>query len=114
MEIDTERMKGVLVAKAWPRIDGANARDFEKAVKNAIGESDRAVVIDFKALSYISSAGLRALLVISQSLQKRDAAFAICTLADPVRAVFEISGFDKIIAIHDSMTEAFASVSASA
>ena len=114
MEINTERMEGVLVAKAWARIDGANARDFEKAMKGAIGKSDGAVVIDFEDLSYISSAGLRALLVIAKNLQNRDTAFAICALADPVRAVFEISGFDKIIAIHSTTAEALAAVGGSA
>ena len=108
MEINTERTNGVLVAKAWSRIDGANAREFEKAMKAAISESDSAVVIDFGELSYISSAGLRALLVIAKKLQNRDAAFAICSLTDTVRAVFEISGFDKIIAIHSSREEALA------
>ncbi len=113
MEINIERMDGVLVAKAWSRIDGGNARDFEKALKAAIGESDRAVVIDFEALSYISSAGLRALLVIAKKLQNRDAAFAICSLTDTVQAVFEISGFDKIISIHSSTAEALAAVGGS-
>ncbi len=113
MELHTERTEGVLIVKAWTRVDGANAREFEKALKAAIGDDDRAVVIDFEELAYISSAGLRAILVIAKLLQNRDAAFAICSLGDTVRAVFEISGFDKIIPIHSSSADALAAVGGS-
>lgn len=110
MEINTERVGDALVAKAWRRIDSVNARDFENALKSVISESDRVVVVDFQELSYISSAGLRAVLIIAKVLRNRNAAFAVCALSDPVRAVFEISGFDKIIPIHPSPEAAVAAL----
>ena len=54
------------------RVDGANARKFQKAVETVIEDSDRAVVLDMENLSYISSAGLRSILLIAKGLQKRD------------------------------------------
>ena len=39
-----------------------------------------------------------------------NAKFALCSLADEIREIFEISGFDKIIAIHSSKAEALASL----
>ena len=110
MEIQTEREGGTLIAKAEGRIDGVNARDFEEALKAAIGESDNAVVMDLEGLSYISSAGLRVILLIAKTLRKREAKFAICSLADPIKEVFEISGFDKIIPVHASRGEAIAAL----
>lgn len=108
MDISTERVDTTLVARAWSRIDGTNARDFENLLKAAIGDNDSAVLIDFADLTYISSAGLRAVLVIAKALRNKRAGFAICSPTDPVRAVFEISGFDKIIPIHRSRAEAIA------
>ena len=106
MEISVDRVNEVLIAKIEGRIDGANAREFEEALNGAIAEDDGKVLLDFAALSYISSAGLRVILLIARLLQKRNAAFALCSLSDPIREVFEISGFDKIISIHDTQVEA--------
>ena len=110
MDIQTERTGGTLIAKAQGRIDGVNARDFEEAMKAAISSDDSAVVMDLEGLSYISSAGLRVILLIAKTLRKRDAELLLCSLSDPIREVFEISGFDKIIPVHDSREKALASL----
>ena len=110
MEIQTERANGTLIAKAEGRIDGVNARDFEEALKAAISTDDNTVVMDLEGLSYISSAGLRVILLIAKTLRKRNADLILCSLSDPIREVFEISGFDKIIPVHASREQALASV----
>ncbi len=111
MEINAERQGGTLIAKAAGRIDGVNASDFEQSLQRAIAEDDTAVIVDLAELSYISSAGLRAVLLTAKSLTQRAAKFALCSPSKPIREVFEISGFDKIIAIHDSRDDAIAAVS---
>ena len=110
MEVVTERQKGVLSARVSGRVDSTNARDFEEAIRTAIENGDRAVIMDFENLVYISSAGLRAVLMTAKNLWKRDATFALCSLSDMVREVFEVSGFDKIITIHPSLDEAQAAL----
>ena len=110
MEISTENRDGALIARAVGRIDGANARDFEAAVQTAIHDCEGPVIIDCENLSYISSAGLRAILLIAKTLGKRNVKFALCSLSGPVKEVFEISGFDKIIPIHDSREGALGSL----
>ena len=103
-------MGTTLIAKAGGRIDGVNARDFENALRESIGEGDGAVIVDLEDLSYISSAGLRAILLIAKTLSQRGAKFALCALSAPIREVFEISGFDKIVAIHGTRREAVESM----
>ena len=110
MDIKTERNDGTLIAKAEGRIDGVNARDFEEAMKKAINSDDSTVVIDLEGLSYISSAGLRVILLIAKTLRKRNAELILCSLSDPIREVFEISGFDKIIPVHASREQALATI----
>ena len=110
MEITTESENGVLIARAEGRIDGANARDFESAVLAAVRECKGAFIIDCEELSYISSAGLRAMLLIAKALAKREVPFALCSLSDPVAEIFQISGFDQIISIHRSRDEALGTV----
>ena len=110
MDIKTESSNGTLIAKAEGRIDGVNARDFEEAMKAAINSDYSTVIIDLEGLSYISSAGLRVILLIAKTLRKRNAELVLCSLSNPIREVFEISGFDKIIPVHASREQALASV----
>ncbi len=112
MDINTENENGILVAQAEGRIDGSNAHDFEDAMQSAIGDDHRAVIIDCGGLTYISSAGLRAVLLIAKTLKKRDIDFALCSLSGPIEEVFKISGFDKIVRLHGSRSDAVSSVGA--
>lgn len=109
MEINSERINGTLIACVEGRIDGSNAQEFESTMQNTIADTDQALVLDLVGLSYISSAGLRVILLIAKSLAKREAKFALCGLSAPINTVFEISGFNKIIAIYESREDAVAS-----
>ena len=111
MELVTDRLNGVLVAEACSRVDGTNAREFEAALRDAIRDGDQAMIVDCEHLAYISSAGLRAILLTAKTLRRRRIGFGVCFLAGPIREVFEISGFDKIIAVYGSRADAIAAVS---
>ena len=110
MEIKTEREDGILIANVNGRVDSANAREFENVLSSAISDDDSSVVVDFGGLSYISSSGLRVILLVAKSLRNRNAEFALCSLSGPIGEVFKISGFDKIISIYDSQAEARAAL----
>ena len=109
MNVETQRQGDSLVLITDGRVDGTNATDFQDAMKGAIQESDRAVVLDFENLTYISSAGLRVVLLVAKDLQQQGAQFAACSLTESVKEVFVISGFDKIIPIHDTQAAAIGS-----
>ena len=109
MEIKVERENGTLIAQVEGRVDSANAREFEQVLTEAIGDA-QAVIVDFEGLSYISSTGLRVILLVAEVLRNRAARLALCSLSVPIREVFEISGFDKIIPIHGSRDEALAAL----
>ena len=81
MEVNTERDNGTLIAKAEGRVDGSNAREFEEALDSAITqhEDGQAVIVDFEGLSYISSAGLRVILLTARTLRKSEKEFVVCS-----------------------------------
>ncbi len=106
MEIKTEQENGILVVQVDGRIDGATAPEFEDTIKNVITDDERAVIVNFEGVSYISSAGLRAVLLVAKQLSQSNTKFALYSLGDLTREVFEISGFDRIIQIHGSKDEA--------
>ena len=111
MEISTERVgSALIVMPSENRVDGTNARDFQVGLEAAIDETDSAVIFDAETLTYISSAGLRAILLVVKSINRRGGKFAVCSLSDPIREIFSISGFDNIIPIEATRDEALAAI----
>lgn len=111
MEVNAARDGATLIAKTGGRVDGTNASEFQDALKNVISPDDKAVILDFEDLSYISSAGLRVILLTAKDMRTANVQFAVCSLSQSVRDVFTISGFDQIIDIHDDQQTALSAVS---
>ena len=104
--IETQFENGLVTLAADGRVDGTNAKDFQQEVEAAIEQAERGVLVDMTKLSYISSAGLRAMLLVAKALDKRNVKFALYGMSEQIRDVFKISGFDKIISVCDSRADA--------
>jgi anti-anti-sigma factor len=108
MQASFQKSGGTVIVTANGRVDGANAREFQDALGAAIDPEVSGMILNLSELSYISSAGLRAILLTANVLREREAKFAACALPDRIREVFQISGFDQIVPIHDTEAEAIA------
>ena len=108
--IAINRDTNALTVKVQGRIDGSNASEFQDRVKSIFTNEDKTVMMDMSELEYISSAGLRVVLMLAKLLEQRKVNFMIHSLSDSIKEVFEISGFDKIISVHDSRERALASL----
>ena len=64
--------------------------------------------IDCAALDYVSSAGLRAVLLVARAAQRAHVPFALCGLQPAVREVFDLSGFSRIIVVAPDRATALA------
>ena len=106
MNVQVEQHEGVLVAMVEGRVDSSNSQDFERQLQEAIVDDVRSVVMDLDQLAYISSAGLRVVLLVAKTLGQRKVNISLCALSDPVQSVFEISGFNRIIKIYDTRADA--------
>ena len=111
MELADEQVGTATVVSVTGRIDGSNARDFEAGLMSSIGGNEGPVVVDLSALAYISSAGLRVFLVAAKHMQESTREFALCALSAEVAEVFEITGFDSIINLHNDRNLAVDAVS---
>ena len=110
IDVKTERRDNVLSMWVSGRLDGSNSKEFEAAVKGAIAAGDRALVMDLADLAYVSSAGLRAILLTAETLWDQEAEFVICSVPGSVLEILEISGFDKLITIRPDRAEALAAI----
>lgn len=106
IEVAEEREENTLVLIPAGRIDSGNARAFESIVTERISAGDHRVIVDFSRLDFISSSGLRVLLIAAKTLKVHKGAIALCSMKDHIKEVFQISGFDRIIPIRDTRQDA--------
>ncbi len=93
------------------RLDFDAAPGFQEALERVLssaGKAPAALIIDGAGLEYVSSAGLRAVLLGARAAQRAGVPFALCALQPAVREVFELSGFTRIIAVHADRATALA------
>lgn len=109
MEIQEQRQGDVIVLGPVGRLDSLSCREFEGRLLSALSES-RAVVVDCAAMEYISSAGLRVLLVAAKQARATSSRLALAALRENPREVFDISGFSAIFAIHPTVEAALTSL----
>jgi anti-anti-sigma factor len=109
MEIREETRDGVLVMAPMGRLDSNTSGALEQALRDRL-DGHRRLVIDLGAVDYISSAGLRVLLVAAKRLRDGEGALVLCSLAESVRQVFEFAGFLRIFTIAASTEEALGSL----
>jgi anti-anti-sigma factor len=110
LTVSGESSGGVMVASVSGRVDGSNAQEFQEALETLLSDGSAALVLDLESLAYISSAGLRVILLISRQMQGRSGKFGVCGLTGAINEVFALSGFDKIIPIHASRSDALSAL----
>lgn len=103
MEIRVEKDEKCPIVSVKGRMDALTAPDFERQVSEMIEKEDTDFIIDLAELEYISSAGLRSILVAAKKLKQKEKRLFLAALQDVVKEVFEISGFSGIIPIFDSV-----------
>lgn len=106
IQIEIEKNGEIALASVKGRLDSVTAPEMEKQFTALIGQGEKKVLIDLDGLEYISSAGLRVLLVIAKGLKAAQGTLVLCSLAPIVREVMVISGFDKIFTMADDRSAA--------
>lgn len=92
MEIRLERSAGAVVVAPLGRIDSGSSEELEERLQDLLAGGDKRFVLDFAAVDYISSAGLRVLLLLAGKLRS-GGALVLCGLGESVREVFDLAGF---------------------
>ena len=97
MNINIEKENGVTVIKLDGRLDTTTAPELEKAI-NDEGEALKSLVLDFRGVDYISSAGLRVLLTAQKKMNVQGH-MELVGVSEAVMDIFEMTGFADILEI---------------
>lgn len=93
------------------RIDAATAPVVNKAVRAAMADGARQIVVELREVTFLSSSGLRALLLLARELRRDGGDLVLCALQPQVAEVFHLTGFDQIFQLHHTREEAAAGFS---
>lgn len=81
------------------RIDASNAGAAEKDVLQLFEQGASSLLIDLGSVSYLSSAGLRVLLIAAKTAKLRGGKTALAAVQPAVKDIIVMSGFDKLMPI---------------
>ena len=106
MEITERKVGDVCVVGITGRLDSGTSDSLAQRLHHLIDGGERRLVIDGQKLDYISSTGLRVLLVAAKRLKAVDGRIVLSSLKPHIFEVFEIAGFKSILPIYGTADQA--------
>ena len=93
-KIESDRI--VLVVEG--RVDRTTTQQLQDAILLSLQKMSQ-LEIDFEGVGYISSAGLRALLMGHKTAQSKQGRMYLTKVTEPVQEIFNMTGFDSFLEI---------------
>lgn len=109
MDFLVTEMKRAHLVRVGGRIDSSNAPQLQEKLAGLVKGGARNVVINMKDVSFLSSAGLRALLSTLQAVKKQGGDVRLSEVSEPVARVLELTSFDMHFKCFAADTEAVGS-----
>ena len=116
MQFSDRQVGNALILKASGRIDHASTDTFRTALQPHLDRSRESTVLvmDMSGVEYISSVGLRVLMLAAKQVRIQGGAIAVAALQPVVREIFQISRFYLVIPSYDDVPRALAELSPAA
>jgi anti-anti-sigma factor len=114
VQFSSQRLADVVVAVPAGQIDHPNAELLEQAlapILDATSMRRSALVLDFSRVEYISSMGLRVLLMAAKKLRAQNARIAVAALQPVVMEIFGIARFNHVLEVFPDVRAALAQLS---
>jgi anti-sigma B factor antagonist len=106
LEIKLEVISEVLVIHLSGRLDGITSSTLAEKIQSPAYETYSRIVLNCAELQYISSEGLRVILVKAKSAKADGGALTLCSLNTTVNEVMTISGFGSMLGVHADIDHA--------
>lgn len=117
MESQVEEVANVVVVSVTGRVDHSTAPAFGSVllphVEGCAGENKK-LVVDLARVDYLSSAGLRILMIAAKGCRKQNGKIVLAALQPTVHEVFRIGRFDMVFETFSTVREALNVISPAA
>ena len=108
MDVRETQFDGSIVLTPSGRIDLTNAESFKEILLRVVAAAKTALVLDLSEVDYISSAGLRSVMIASKAGKPNGVTLGIAAMRPVVREIFAISRFDLVFPCFDTTRDAIA------
>lgn len=109
MNITTRQVYEVLVVDMEGRLDAKSVGFGSDEMVKIVQSGNQKILVNLEKLEFITSSGLRVLLRASKLLQASGGKLKICSANDLVKNVLETCGFDSLISLYSTESEAIKS-----
>jgi len=117
MNVVARRYANAVVLRVTGRLDQETCEVFRDDLTGQVDLCARegtALILDFSGLEYVSSAGLRCLLIASRQMKAAKGRILVADMQSMVAEIFAISHFDLLFEVVPTVREALAAISAEA
>ena len=114
MNLSHARYVDVVVGAAVGRVDHASAEQLKLAIwplLESCGEGREQLVLDCSQLEYISSAGLRVMMLAAREVKPRNGVIVVAALQPIVKEIFDISRFNLVFRVFADVRSALTELS---
>jgi anti-sigma B factor antagonist len=106
VEIGERKQGNVVVLSPVGRIDNDTSPAFQSKLLAATAPAGRTVLVDLSRVEYVSSAGLRALMMGAKQAKANKGRLAVTELKPVVKEIFTISRFSYVVEVFATLAEA--------
>ncbi|MCP4051415.1 MAG: STAS domain-containing protein [bacterium] len=106
MEITENIIDNIFILSLNGKLDTITSNDLQEKLMDTISSGEKKIIIDLTECSYISSAGLRVLLMGQKRLKPLGGSIMLASVSDNIKQIFSISGFSSLFVFFDSIDAA--------
>ena len=109
MEMTETKTNGIVTLGLKGKLDATTSPQLQEKLLGSIAGGEKHFAIDCAQLEYISSAGLRVLLLVTKQLRTISGKIVLYALKPHVKEVFDLAGFSAALPLFGSQSEALSS-----
>ncbi|HAZ05529.1 MAG TPA: anti-sigma factor antagonist [Acetobacterium sp.] len=99
MKIEVKQEGEIFVVELEGRMDTNTSPEFQKEMETYYSKEGFQMILDFDQLDFVSSAGLRVLLLIQKKSKALNGSLVIKNVKPEIQEVFDMTGFSDILTI---------------
>jgi anti-sigma B factor antagonist len=105
MDVNILTQENITIIIVEGSIDSRTAGDLQMKIMEGISDSNYAL-LDFKGVDFVSSAGLRVLLMLYRHIKSKNGKIVLTGVSEEIREVMEMTGFINFFELSDKVEDA--------
>ena len=103
-------MESPSIIELQGRIDSVTSEGVDATIGSALDAMPPALVLDFTGVTFVSSIGLRVLLMAAKRCRKQNARLALHSVSEPIVDLFRVSGLKTFFPMYPTREAALAAI----